>query len=102
MLLVCPASLMSEYHCSQKATVPGASALPPSLIPPSVHPSGILAVTIPLPSSPKKSFSNKYLTISLIQRLPKKIFNFRVTFSLLLQLIIIEGNNKGTPTGIQP
>ena len=41
--------------------------------------------------------SNKHLTISLIQRLPQKIFIFLVTFSLFLQLIIIEGHPTHPP-----
>ena len=88
------------------ARKPQANASPTKSIPtnPSSPPSKPPATPAPPPYylCPQKSLRHKHLTISLIQRLPQKIFNFRVTFSLFLQLIIIEGNNKGTPTGSQP
>ena len=44
-------------------------------------PAAFLPSPSPVPSSPQKSFHHKPLTINIIQRLPKKIFNFRVTFA---------------------
>ena len=82
-----------NFIAAKKPLCPGHQPCPhPSSLPPCT-PAAFLPPPPPSYLRPrKKSFSNKYLTISLIQRLQKKIFNFRVTFSLFLQLIIIEGH----------
>lgn len=98
MLLVCPASLMSEYYCSPKNVVrcpwhhPRASSCGRPFMAVKilslVHPGGILAAAISRAiAPPKKKFQSQTTNNQHYTKTARKNFQFSCYFYVFLRLI---------------